>query len=69
MRFAELSGVRPLIETYISGAFYIGLGERFDAEKLVAYPPGATIVLPDPSYFRWAKSGEYVTQVTAPAAQ
>jgi len=33
---------------------------------LEAYAPGAVIVLPGKTpYFRWAKSGEYVTQVTA----
>ena len=54
------------IYTVISGIFYIGLGDRFDAEKLKAYPPGAVIVLPgDISHFHWAKSGEYVSQVTA----
>lgn len=52
--------------TVISGVFYIGLGDQFDADKLQAYPPGAVIVLPgDSSHFHWAKSGEYVTQVTA----
>ena len=50
----------------ISGTFYIGLGDEFDAEKLQAYPPGAVIILPgNTSHFHWAKSGEYVTQVTA----
>ena len=29
------------VYTVISGIFYIGLGDHFDAEKLVAYPPGA----------------------------
>ncbi len=54
------------IYTVISGVFYIGLGDQFDAEKLVAYPPGAVIVLPgNSSHFHWAKSGEYVTQVSA----
>jgi quercetin dioxygenase-like cupin family protein len=54
------------VYTVISGTFYIGLGDRFDAEKLQAYPPGAVIVLPEnTSHFHWAKSGEYVTQVTA----
>lgn len=54
------------IYTVISGIFYIGLGEEFDADKLEAYPPGAVIVLPgNTSHFHWAKSGEYVTQVTA----
>ena len=52
--------------TVISGIFYIGLGDEFDAAKLQAYPPGAVIILPgDTSHFHWAKSGEYITQVTA----
>jgi quercetin dioxygenase-like cupin family protein len=52
--------------TVISGVFYIGLGDEFDADKLEAYPPGAVIVLPgNTSHFHWAKSGEYVAQVTA----
>lgn len=54
------------VYTVISGVFYIGLGEEFDAEKLEAYPPGAMLILPgNTSHFHWAKSGEYVTQVTA----
>jgi quercetin dioxygenase-like cupin family protein len=54
------------IYTVISGVFYIGLGNQFDAEKLQAYPPGTVIVLPGNTFhFHWAKSGEYITQVTA----
>ena len=54
------------IYTVISGVFYIGLGDRFDPEKLAAYPPGAVIFLPgNTSHFHFAKSGEYVTQVSA----
>jgi quercetin dioxygenase-like cupin family protein len=54
------------IYTVISGVFYIGLGDEFDADKLEAYPPGAVIVLPgDTSHFHWAKSGHYITQVSA----
>jgi quercetin dioxygenase-like cupin family protein len=54
------------VYTVISGVFYIGLGDEFDASKLQAYPPGAVVILPgDTSHFHWAKSGEYVTQVTA----
>ena len=54
------------IYTVLSGVFYIGLGDRFDAERLETYPPGSVIVLPgDTSHFHWARSGEYVTQVTA----
>jgi hypothetical protein len=50
----------------MSGAFYIGLGDEFDADKLHAYPPGTVIVLPgNTPHFRWARSGDYVTQVTA----
>ena len=54
------------IYTVISGVFYIGVGEEFDAHKLEAYPPGGVIVLPGgTSHFHWAKSGEYISQVTA----
>lgn len=54
------------VYTVLSGVFYIGLGDEFDAEKLEAYPPGAVVVLPgNTSHFHWAKSSEYVTQVTA----
>jgi uncharacterized RmlC-like cupin family protein len=54
------------VYTVISGVFYIGLGEEFDESKLQAYPPGAVVVLPGGTpHFHWAKSGEYVTQVTA----
>jgi len=54
------------IYTVISGVFYIGLGDEFDADKLEAYPPGAVIVLPgNTSHFHCAKSGDYITQVTA----
>ena len=54
------------VYTVISGVFYIGLGDRFDPEKLEAYPPGSVVVLPgNTSHFHWAKSSEYVTQVTA----
>jgi quercetin dioxygenase-like cupin family protein len=53
------------IYTVLSGVFYIGLGEEFDADKLTAYPPGAVIVLPgNTAHFHWAKSSEYITQVT-----
>lgn len=54
------------IYTVMSGVFYIGLGDVFDGDKVKAYPPGSVIVLPgDTPHFHWAKSGEYVTQVTA----
>ena len=54
------------IYTVISGVFYIGRGEQFDADKLVAYPPGSVIVLPGgAAHFHWAKSGQYISQVNA----
>ena len=54
------------IYTVMSGVFYIGLGERFDGAAVKAYPPGSVIVLPGNTWhFHWAKSGEYVTQVSA----
>jgi quercetin dioxygenase-like cupin family protein len=54
------------VYTVMSGVFYIGLGEQFDADKLQAYPVGSVIVLPGNTYhFHWAKSNEYITQVTA----
>ena len=54
------------IYTVMSGVFYIGLGDQFDGDKVKAYRPGSVIVLPgNTSHFHWAKSGEYVTQVSA----
>jgi quercetin dioxygenase-like cupin family protein len=54
------------IYTVMSGVFYIGLGDQFDGEKVKAYPPGCVVILPgDTPHFHWAKSGEYITQVTA----
>ena len=54
------------VYTVMAGVFYIGLGDQFDADRLQAYPPGSVIVLPgNTSHFHWAKSSEYVAQVTA----
>ena len=54
------------VYTVISGVFYIGLGETFDGEQLAAFPPGSVVVLPGGTpHFHWARSGEYVTQVSA----
>jgi quercetin dioxygenase-like cupin family protein len=54
------------IYTVMSGTFYIGLGEKFDGDRMMAYPPGSVIILPGETWhFHWAKSGEYVTQVAA----
>jgi len=58
--------VEDRIYTVISGAFYIGLGEVFDENELTAHPPGSVLVLPGGTpHFHRARSGEYVTQVTA----
>jgi quercetin dioxygenase-like cupin family protein len=52
--------------TVLSGVFYIGLGERFDEEKLIAHAPGTVLILPGGQpHFHWAKSGEYVCQISA----
>jgi quercetin dioxygenase-like cupin family protein len=54
------------VYTVISGTFYIGLGDRFDESKLTAHPPGSVLVLPGGQpHFHWAKTSEYVTQVSA----
>ena len=54
------------IYTVISGVFYIGLGDEFDESKLTAHGPGTVLVLPSgQAHFHWAKSGEYITQVSA----
>jgi quercetin dioxygenase-like cupin family protein len=54
------------IYTVISGVFYIGLGERFNGDK-VTPPPGGVIVLPGnvPHFHSANSGGEYVTQVSA----
>ncbi len=47
------------IYTVISGIFYIGLGDRFDGDKVRAYPPGSVIVLPgDTWHVHWATRAE-----------
>ncbi len=54
------------IYTVMYGVFYIGLGEEFDETRLTAYGVGSVLVLPgDQPHFHWAKSGDYITQVTA----
>ena len=54
------------IYTVISGVFYIGLGDIFDESKLSAFAPGSVVVPPGgQAHFHWAKSGEYITQVSA----
>ncbi|MGE5615844.1 MAG: cupin domain-containing protein [Bacillota bacterium] len=51
--------------TVISGTFYIGFGDKFDASRLKAFPPGAAFVVPaNASHFHWMRSGESVVQIT-----
>lgn len=65
-RFMPHTHREDRVYTVISGVFYIGLGERFDEKRLTACGPGCVLVLPGGQpHFHWAKSGEYVTQVTA----
>ena len=54
------------VYTVMSGVFYIGLGDTFDGDKSGLTRPAALSFCPgDTFHFHWAKSGEYVTQVTA----
>jgi quercetin dioxygenase-like cupin family protein len=53
------------VYTVISGVFYIGRGTTFDPDALEAFAPGSVVVLPgNTPHFHWAKSGEYVSQVS-----
>jgi quercetin dioxygenase-like cupin family protein len=54
------------VYTVISGVFYIGIGEKYDTTKLKAFGPGSVFTLPgNTPHFHWAKSGEYISQVSA----
>lgn len=58
--------VEDRIYTVISGVFYVGIGDVFDETRLTAHAPGSVVVLPaGTAHFHWARSGEYVTQVSA----
>jgi len=47
----------------LSGTWYVGFGETFDATKLVAIPAGAVYVASARvPHFMWAKDGEVVIQ-------
>lgn len=47
----------------LSGTWYVGFGETFDAAKLVAIPAGAVYVAPaGVPHFMWAKDGQVVIQ-------
>lgn len=54
------------IYTVLSGIFYVGLGEVFEESRLIAHASGTILVLPGgQAHFHWAKSGEYVAQISA----
>jgi len=58
--------VEDRIYTVVSGVFYIGVGEVFDEGALSAHAPGSVLMLPAGTpHFHWARSGEYITQVSA----
>lgn len=50
----------------ISGTYYYGIGEEFDAKKLVALPPGSFLTEPaNVPHYTWAKDDDVVVQTTA----
>lgn len=52
--------------TVLSGTLYLGIGEKWDESKLVAYPQGSVIFLPAKlSHFQYSRSGEYLIQINA----
>ena len=48
----------------MSGVFYIGLGDQFDGDN-VKVTWMRDRAAGNTSHFHWAKSGEYITQLTA----
>ncbi len=50
----------------ISGTYYYGIGETFDAAELRAFPPGSFLTEPaGMPHFTWAKDDDVVIQTTA----
>jgi quercetin dioxygenase-like cupin family protein len=48
----------------LSGAFYLGIGEKYDAAKAVAYPAGGfTVIPPGMHMFAFTKDEETVVQL------
>jgi quercetin dioxygenase-like cupin family protein len=51
--------------TVISGTFYVGFGDQFDPDRLIAFSPGSAFVVPaNASHFHWTKSGASVVQIS-----
>lgn len=49
--------------TVLSGTLYVGFGEQFDEQRLVAIPAGAVYIAPaDKPHYLWAKEGDVVYQ-------
>jgi quercetin dioxygenase-like cupin family protein len=50
----------------LSGTYYYGIGEEFDAKKLIALPPGSFYTEPaGVPHYTWAKDDEVIVQTTA----
>jgi len=50
----------------ISGTYYFGIGETFDASQLQAFPPGSFLTEPaGMPHYSWAKDDEVIIQSTA----
>jgi len=50
----------------ISGTYYYGIGDTFDASELRAFPPGSFLTEPaGMPHFSWAKDDEVIIQTTA----
>jgi hypothetical protein len=48
----------------LSGTLYVGFGERFSEQSIVAVPKGGTWTMPArSSCYMWAKEGDVVLQV------
>lgn len=48
----------PRITVVTEGTMYVGIGETFDPDLLVAYPEGSVFITPaNAPHFMWAKDG------------
>jgi quercetin dioxygenase-like cupin family protein len=53
------------VVTVIEGTWYVGVGERFDPDKLKGYPAGSFIVIPaGVPHFLAAKDGAVIVQLS-----
>jgi quercetin dioxygenase-like cupin family protein len=54
-----------MMATVIAGTWYVGIGDKFDADKLKPYPAGSFIVIPaGVPHFVAAPEGEVVVQTS-----